>query len=104
MKRLPVHVVPSAEDEILRQVLYIAQDSVDSALAWEDRLRAAIRNLGVFPGYAIDDDVSKELGYPVHKLVFEGTYLVHYHVNDAAGAMRVVRFRHGAPLPRTRES
>lgn len=54
MKRLPVHVVPSAEDEILRQVLYIAQESVDSALAWEDRLRAAINNLGHFHRYAID--------------------------------------------------
>jgi hypothetical protein len=48
VKRLIVHIVPSVEDEILRQVLYIAEDSVDSALAWEVRLRAAIKNLGGF--------------------------------------------------------
>jgi hypothetical protein len=41
VKRLRVHVVPFVEDEILRQVLYIAQGSIDNALAWENRLRAA---------------------------------------------------------------
>jgi plasmid stabilization system protein ParE len=80
-------------------VLYIAQDSIDNALAWEDRLRAVIEGLGDFHGHAIDDDASKELGYPVHKLVYEGTYLIHYRVDDAAHEVRVVRFRHGARVP-----
>ncbi len=103
MKRLHVHVVPFVEDEILRQVLYIAQESIDNALAWENRLRAAMNSLGDFHGHAIDDDLSDGLGYPVHKLVFEGTYLVHYYVDDAAGEVRVVRFRHGARLPKPGE-
>jgi len=101
--RRPVHVSPFVEDEILRQVLYIAEDSLDNALVWEDRLRAAMKGLGDFQGHAIDDDASMELGYPVHKLVFEGTYLIHYRVDDAAGEVRILRFRHGARLPRIGE-
>jgi plasmid stabilization system protein ParE len=103
VKRRPVYISSFVEDEILRQVLYIAEDSIDNALAWEDRLRAAMKGLGDFQGHAIDDELSNELGYPVHKLVFEGTYLIHYRVDDAAGEVRVVRFRHGARLPRGNE-
>ena len=62
-----------------------------------------MKGLGDFQGHAIDEDTSKELGYPVHKLVFEGTFLIHYRVDDAAGEVRVVRFRHGSRLPKTDE-
>ena len=100
MKRRLVRIVPFAEEEILRQVLYIAQDSIDNALAWEGRLRAAIKSLGEFHGHAIDEDASMELGHAAHKLVFEGTYLVFYQVEEVADEVRVVNFRHGARLPR----
>lgn len=70
MKRRPVQISPFVEEEILRQVLNIAQDSIDNALAWEDRLRAAMNGLGDFQGHAVDDGASKELGYPVHKFRF----------------------------------
>jgi plasmid stabilization system protein ParE len=87
-------------EQIREQVLYIARDSIDHALAWEDRLAAAIEGLADFHGHTIDQDASARLGYPVQRLLFEGTYLIHYRVDDAAGEVRVVRFRHGARLPR----
>jgi plasmid stabilization system protein ParE len=103
VKRLLVSAVPEAEEAILRQVLYIAQDSVDNALAWENRLRTAVKGLATFHGHAIDENTSKKLGYPIQKLIFEGTYLIFYHVDDTAGEVRVVNFRHGARLPLAEE-
>ena len=75
---------------------YIAQDSIDNALAWEDRVMAALAGLADFHGHALDADTRDRLGYPVHKLVFERTYLIHYYVDEAGNVVRVVRFRHGA--------
>jgi hypothetical protein len=39
MKQLEVRVAPIANRLVLDQVLYIAQDSIQNALAWEDRCR-----------------------------------------------------------------
>ena len=50
-------------------------------------------------GHAVDDFASVQLGYIVRKLVFEKTYLIHYHIDDIAGLVKVVNFRHGARLP-----
>ena len=103
MKRLPVHIVPIVWDEIARQVRYIALDSIDNALAWEDRVTATLRGLEDFHGHAVDQDASEQLGYTVRKLVFERTYLIHYRVDERAEQIRVVGFRHGARLPRDGE-
>lgn len=97
MKRRRVIVAPIVHDQIRAQVLHIARDSVENALAWEDRLRATIKKLSQSSGYAIDEAASARLGYPLHKLVFEGTYLIHFVVDE--GRVRVVNFRHGARLP-----
>jgi plasmid stabilization system protein ParE len=75
VKRLAVILAPDVRAEINEQVLYIAADSVDNALAWEDRLMKAIHDLQDFYGYAMDEEASSQLGHPVRKLVFEGTYL-----------------------------
>lgn len=99
MRRFSVHIAAGAQDQITEQVRYIAQDSIDRALAWRDRVSGAIQNLAEFHGYAIDEDASGRLGFQLHRLVFEGTYLVHFTVDDAAGVVRVVNFRHGARLP-----
>ncbi|MDB5295235.1 MAG: hypothetical protein JWO31_1218 [Phycisphaerales bacterium] len=103
MRRLTVVIPPVVQEQITAQALHIAQDSIDHALAWENRLRVAIDGLGDLPGYAVDEDASDRLGYPVRKAVFERTYLIHFVVDDAAGAVRVVNFRHGARLPRRGE-
>ncbi len=99
MTRKQLTIAPAVHDQIADQVLHIAQHSVDNAFAWESRLKSAIQNLAEFHGYAIDEDASGRLGVQVHRLVFEGTYLVHFTVDDAAGVVRVVNFRHGARLP-----
>jgi plasmid stabilization system protein ParE len=103
VRRLRVEIARPVEDQIREQMLYIARDSVDNAFAWEERLLAAIRKLADFHGHAIDEDASQRLGSAVRKLVFERTYLVHYDVDERAGLVRVVSFRHGARRPRIGE-
>jgi plasmid stabilization system protein ParE len=103
VKRLTVVIAPVVQDQITAQVLHIAAHSVDNALAWEERLRAAIERIGQVPGSAVDQDASDRLGVEVRKTVFERTYLIHFQVDGAAGVVRVVNFRHGARLPRRGE-
>lgn len=103
MKQRQVVVPAVVQSQINEQVLYIARDSIENALAWESRLDEAIRGLADTAGYAIDENASDRLGVQVHKLVFEGTYLVHYTLDEPAGFIRVINFRHGARLPRRGE-
>jgi plasmid stabilization system protein ParE len=103
MKRLAVVIAPVVGEQITAQVLRIAEDSIDNALAWEGRLRTAILAIGDAPGHAIDEAASDRLGVVIRKVVFEGTYLIHYVVDQPAGVVRIVNFRHGARLPRVGE-
>jgi plasmid stabilization system protein ParE len=104
VKQYRVIIPPVVQGQIRAQVLYIATDSIDAALAWEDRLHAAINAIGELPGsHAIDEDASARIGVTVHKMVFERTYLIHYLVNQDAAAVEIVNFRHGARLPRKEE-
>ena len=100
---MTVIIAPVVQEQITAQMLHIAADSVDNALAWEDRLRGAIGKIGDVPGFAVDEAASDRLGFEVRKFVFEKTYLVHFTVDDDAGVVRVVNFRHGARLPRRGE-
>lgn len=99
MKRYRVILSEWAESQIRQQVLYIARESVDVALAWEDRLLDAIKSLGDGPGYAIDEDASARLGEPIRRYVFERNYLVHFRVNEVASRVEILNFRHAARLP-----
>jgi plasmid stabilization system protein ParE len=88
------------ERTIIAQVMHIAEDSIDRALEWEDRLRFAIREIGLFPNQcAVDEEASRRYGDEVRKLVFERTYLIFYSVNEPARGIDVLHFRHGAQLP-----
>lgn len=102
--RYRVVIPPVVEEQIRAQLLYIAEDSIDHALAWEDRLRNAIQSIGRLPGgHAVDEAASQRVGETVHKMVFEKTYLIHYRVKANAAMIEIVNFRHGARLPRNRE-
>lgn len=101
MKRRRVIVAPIVLAQIRTQVFHIARDSIDNALAWEDRLHHTIKRLGEFSGYAVDEDASDRLGVKVRKLVFEQTYLVHFTLTDVE--VHVINFRHGARLPQRGE-
>ncbi len=103
MKRWAVEISPLVESLITAQVLHIAEDSLDHALAWEGRLNEAIHALADTPGLGIDEDASERLGVTVRKMVFEGTYLVHFWLDESTGALRVIGFRHGARRPRRGE-
>lgn len=100
MKRYRVVIPKIVEEQLRAQVMHIARDSVDNALAWEERLRAAIEGIGQLAGgHAVDEDASERIGLTVHKMVHERTYLVHYLVKDDAGVVEIINFRHGARLP-----
>jgi plasmid stabilization system protein ParE len=100
VKKLRVIIPPIVQEQILAQVLYIARDSIDHALAWEDRLRTAINRIGMMPkGNAVDAAASARIGEEVRKMVFERTYLVFYRINEASRSVEVINFRHGAQLP-----
>ncbi len=99
-KRLSVVVSDDVKSQILQQVLYISKDSIDNALAWEDRVQAAIMGLGDFHNHAADDAASERAGIRLRKVIFERTYLIHYRVDTDAGIVEVMNFRHGARLPR----
>ena len=101
MNRLPIIIPPAVREQIRETVLYIARDSADNALAWEGRLRAELGMLADIHGHAVDESASERLGRTLRKVVFERTYLIHYHVSDAG--VYVVNLRHGARLPRAGE-
>jgi plasmid stabilization system protein ParE len=103
VKNYDLTIAPVVSHQIREQVFYIAQHSIDYALAWEDRLATAIQGLSDMPGYAVDEEASQRLGYEVRKYVFEGTYLVHFRVDEEASLIRVINFRHGSRLPRLGE-
>ncbi len=89
------------KNQVLDQVLYIAEDSLGNALAWEARLRDAMNVIGDAPNHAVDEDASDRVGEALRKVVFEGTYLIHYRVSNTA--VEVMWFRHGAMKPRRGE-
>lgn len=81
-------------------MLHIAADSVDRALAWEARVRAAIDGLSDFHGHAVDDEASRRFGRKVRKLVFERTYLIYYDADDAMATVYAIDLRHGSRVQR----
>jgi plasmid stabilization system protein ParE len=99
MTRRTVNLPADVQATIDAQALYIAQDSPDRALAWQQRVDVAVRGLGDFAGFAVDQAASDRIGYPVHKLVFERAYLIFYRIDEAANAVFVLHFRHGATRP-----
>lgn len=103
MKRWTVILSELVQRQIDDQAMHIARHSIDNALAWEARLDAAVQGLANLPGYGVDEDASARLGYEVRKLVFEGTYLIHYRREEQGGVVQVINFRHGARLPRATE-
>jgi plasmid stabilization system protein ParE len=103
VKRWKVVIPPVVQEQIRAQVLYIARDSIENALNWEDRLLKAIEKIGEMPGHARDEEATIRLGFAVQKDVFEGTYLIHYRTDDQTRTVDLLNFRHGARLPRAGE-
>jgi len=104
MRSFRVNLTDVVKHQILEQLEYIADDSLDNALGWHDRLLLAIRQIGEHPGYAVDEEATRRLARETRKLVFEGTYLVFYQTDEAAGVVEVIGFRHGMRLPREGEA
>ena len=62
MKTYRVLIPPVVEQQIWEQVLFIANDSVQNALDWNDRLRREILSLKRFPTrFNVDEDATQRL-------------------------------------------
>jgi plasmid stabilization system protein ParE len=103
MQQFTVKISLDARQQITEQMLYIAQDSIDRAYAWETRVTTAISSLGSSPGYSRDEAASNHLGREVRRLVFERTYLILFTVDVSEGVVEVIGFRHGMRLPKAGE-
>jgi plasmid stabilization system protein ParE len=104
VKKYRVLIPQVVQDQIHAQVLYIARDSVNNALAWETRLRAAFKELATLPTRnPVDATASDRIGERVRKMVFERTYLVFYRIRESNRAVDILNFRHGAHLPQAGE-
>ena len=91
-----VIIFPTVENQILDQVLHIAQDSIDNALRWEQDLRKRIMDLDELPrAHPISEPESRALGCEVRKMNF-GDYLVFYRVDDSEQAVYILAFMHGS--------
>jgi plasmid stabilization system protein ParE len=101
--RLTVVIAAEVKWQIEDVMAFIANHSIDNALAWEARVIAAMRALGDFHGHAVNEEATERLGLELRKFAFEGTYVIHYRVDEAAGQVRVVALRNGARLPRRGE-
>ena len=87
------------ERQIRAQMQFIAQDSIDRALQWEDELRQRMSTLSDMPrAYAVSPHESFLAGHEVRKLTF-GNYLVYYAIDEAEHNINVEGFRHGAQQP-----
>jgi hypothetical protein len=59
VKKYQVDISPEARQAILEKMIYIANDSVDAAFIWEQRVVDAMQRLSTMPGFAIDEGASR---------------------------------------------
>lgn len=91
-----VVILPVVENQILDQALYIAEDSIDHALQWEQSLRERLVSLGELPkAHPISEPESRAFGREIRKSNF-GDYLIFYRVDDVQQAVYILALMHGA--------
>lgn len=91
-----VVLLPVVENQILDQALYIAEDSIDRALEWEQSLRERILSLGELPeAHPISEPESRAFGRDIRKTNF-GDYLIFYRVDEEQQAVYILTFMHRA--------
>jgi len=91
-----VVLLPVVENQILEQAMYIAEDSIDRALQWEQSLRERIVSLGELPkAHPISEPESRAFGREIRKSNF-GDYLIFYRVEDKQQAVYILALIHGA--------
>jgi plasmid stabilization system protein ParE len=101
VKQYAVLLTPTVENQILDEALFISNDSVQRAVAWDARVRTTLRrHLGDAPfAYALDERATTRLGREVHRYVFEKTFMVRYTIDDSSDTVTIFDFRHGARQP-----
>ena len=89
--------------QITQIVLFIADDPIDNAFAWEGRITAALDALADVHGHAGDEASSERTGVRLRKATFEKTHLIRYRLDDATMTVFVVNVRDGRREPRRGE-
>ncbi|HYO26603.1 MAG TPA: type II toxin-antitoxin system RelE/ParE family toxin [Lacipirellulaceae bacterium] len=99
--RYRVEVVPEAEAAIAASVRYIAVDcrSPINAERWLQKLLHAIETLENSPRRCPLAPEDSLVSYEVRMRVIGG-YLLLFTIDDSAGKVHVMHFRHGSMLPR----
>jgi plasmid stabilization system protein ParE len=96
-----VTVYAKVHEQIEQQVTYLLSQSApyDRVSAWLDSILSAMRSLSEhpqrFPVYTTPDD---QMLFPVRRMNV-GDYAVFFHVNESAGTVTVLEFRHGRQAP-----
>ncbi len=91
-----VDIPPHVENQILDHALYIANDSIQRAIDWSNRIRQQIEALSDWPkAYGIDPVSYPHDDGPMRKRSL-GNYIVRYRVIDLERLVKVVDFRHAA--------
>lgn len=91
-----VALLPVVDNQILDHALYIADDSIDRALQWEQSLRQRILSLGDLPNaHPISDAESRAFGRDIRKANF-GDHLIFYRVDEVQKTVYILTFLHGA--------
>ena len=103
MKAYTVVTPPEVKRQITGIVLLIADDSIDDAIAGEERLTAALDALADVHGHAVDEVASVRTGLRLRKATFEKTHLIHYRVDGATATLFVVNVRDGRREPQRGE-
>jgi plasmid stabilization system protein ParE len=103
VRRYRLWIREKVKKQITDQVEYIARDSIENALKWEERLRVAFEKIAENPRYAVDEEATRRVGMETRKVVFERTYLIFFVVIEETRTVELIGFRHGyrSPAPGT---
>ena len=83
-----------AEDDLGSIFDYIAENSVDNALDYIDRIQSAIENLSTSPYIGVSCR-AKGIDRDCRILIFEN-FMIFYQVNEADSKIMILRILHGS--------
>lgn len=93
MKKYKIEIVDSAVAEIENYVYYIARDSVQNALNWQQEVEAKIYSLDTLPTRCAIAEESRYFDFEVRQLVI-GNYRALFRIEN--DVVQILHFRHGS--------
>lgn len=90
-----VDIAPQAAKEIEEIYLYIAQDSLGTAMRWYFAIHDKIQTLKEFPNRCPMAFESRFYSYEIRNLIF-GSYRVLFRVKEPEQTVQILHVTHGA--------